>query len=153
MGQSITGGFVYRGTALGAFYQGRYFFADYVAKRIWSLALTINPSDGAATASNLIEHTAELGGAAALGNVSAFGVDADGELYIVSHTLGAILKVTVPGATLPTVTSQPGKLWGACQPSCCVLRGGERNAGAGVSMAGVDERGRVVDQSLERRTV
>ena len=38
-GQSITGGFVYRGQALAASFRGRYFFADYVAGRIWSLAL------------------------------------------------------------------------------------------------------------------
>ena len=42
-GQSVTGGFVYRGTALGANYRGRYFFADFVAGRVWSLALSIAP--------------------------------------------------------------------------------------------------------------
>ena len=36
-GQSITGGFVYRGRALGPAYQGRYFFGDYVAGRVFSL--------------------------------------------------------------------------------------------------------------------
>ncbi|HVD93759.1 MAG TPA: PQQ-dependent sugar dehydrogenase, partial [Vicinamibacterales bacterium] len=54
-GFSITGGYVYRGTALGATFQGRYFFADYVARRIWSLALTVNPTTGNATASDLRE--------------------------------------------------------------------------------------------------
>src|SRR2546426_522212 len=32
---SITGGYVYRGTALGPEFVGRYFFADFVQKRIW----------------------------------------------------------------------------------------------------------------------
>ena len=41
-GQSITGGYVYRGRALGAAFVGRYFFADYVQGRVWSLALTID---------------------------------------------------------------------------------------------------------------
>ena len=60
-GQSVTGGFVYRGRALGASYQGRYFFADFEAGRVWSIALAINPTTGEATASNLVEHTGELG--------------------------------------------------------------------------------------------
>ena len=36
-GQSITGGYVYRGRALGSAYVGRYFFADYVQGRVWSI--------------------------------------------------------------------------------------------------------------------
>ena len=39
VGSSITGGFVYRGVALGATYRGRYFFADFVAGRIFSTSL------------------------------------------------------------------------------------------------------------------
>ncbi|MEO7275206.1 MAG: PQQ-dependent sugar dehydrogenase, partial [Vicinamibacterales bacterium] len=73
-GQSITGGYVYRGRALGAALVGRYFFADYVQGRIWSLALTVNSQSGEATASNVIDHTAELSAGAALGNVSSFGL-------------------------------------------------------------------------------
>ena len=92
VGQSITGGYVYRGTALGSAYRGRYFFADFVRGRVWSLALTINSSTGEAQGSNLVEHTATLGGTA-LGNISAFGVDTDGELYVVSYSLGRVFKI------------------------------------------------------------
>jgi glucose/arabinose dehydrogenase len=91
-GQSITGGYVYRGRALGAAYQGRYFFADYVAGRVWSMALAVDTTTGEARPADLIEHTADLGGSQ-LGNVSSFGVDANGELYIVSHTRGTIVRV------------------------------------------------------------
>ena len=66
--------------ALGSSMVGRYFFAD-ISARVWSLALTVNPVTGEAAASELIEHTAELGGSAALGLISSFGVDASGELY------------------------------------------------------------------------
>ena len=97
-GQSITGGYVYRGQALAASFRGRYFFADYVAGRVWSLALN---QTGAGSASDLREHTDELGGRSAIGSVSCFGVDADGELYVVSHTLGAILKIIPPAAAPP----------------------------------------------------
>jgi glucose/arabinose dehydrogenase len=101
-GQSITGGYVYRGAALGGNYQGRYFFADFIQGRVWSIALTID-SAGEARASNLLEHTAELGGST-LGNISAFGVDADGELYLVGYSRGAILKIVGPAAAPPAPT-------------------------------------------------
>ena len=94
-GQSITGGFVYRGRALGSEYAGRYFFADFVAGRVWSLALTID-GQGEARASDLIEHTADLGGASQLGNISSFGVDANGELYVVSLSRGTIIAIIGP---------------------------------------------------------
>jgi glucose/arabinose dehydrogenase len=100
-GQSITGGYVYRGRALGAAYTGRYFFADYVQGRVWSIALALD-SQGEARASDLMEHTAELGGQSQLGNISAFGVDADGELYLVSLTRGTVLIVA--GLAPPTPT-------------------------------------------------
>ena len=100
-GQSVTGGYVYRGQALGAAYVGRYFFADYVQGRVWSLGLTID-SQGEARASGLMEHTAELGGQSQLGNISSFGVDAEGELYVVSITRGVVLSVA--GLAPPTPT-------------------------------------------------
>jgi glucose/arabinose dehydrogenase len=91
-GQSITGGLVYRGRRLGGDYVGRYFFADFVVGRVWSVALTVD-SQGEGRASDLIEHTADLGGSSQLGNVSSFGVDADGELYVVSLSRGTIIAV------------------------------------------------------------
>jgi glucose/arabinose dehydrogenase len=96
VGQSITGGFVYRGRALGPASRGRYFFGDYVARKVWSIALAIDGGTGEATASNLVEHTAELGGNAELGNISSFGIDAAGELYVVSYSRGVILKILGP---------------------------------------------------------
>ena len=92
----------YRGVALGAPYAGRYFFADFVQGRVWSIALTIDAATGDARASGLLEHTAELGGASQLGNVSSFGADADGELYIVSYSRGTVLKITGPLTAPPT---------------------------------------------------
>lgn len=98
VGRSITGGFVYRGTALPAQYRGRYFFADFVTSRVWSLGLNI-ASSREATAANLVEHTAELGGG--LGGVASFGRDLSGELYLLTFT-GRVLKLVADaGATLP----------------------------------------------------
>jgi len=95
-GGSITGGFVYRGSALGPTYRGRYFFGDFVSNRIWSIQLTVNSTNGEATASDLREHTAELGAAAQ--TPASFGVDAVGELYVVSYagSVHRIVSTTPP---------------------------------------------------------
>jgi glucose/arabinose dehydrogenase len=103
-GQSITGGAVYRGRKLGPLYQGRYFFADFVQGRVWSLALTIDSATGEARASDRIEHTAELGGRSMLGTISSFGTDADGELFVVSYSLGTIVGVQGPAVAPATPT-------------------------------------------------
>ena len=92
-GQSITGGYVYRGRLLGPQFAGRYFFADFIAGRVWSLALSVSEATGEAVRSDVIDHTAALGGTARTGNVSAFAVDADGELYVVSHSRGVVLRI------------------------------------------------------------
>ncbi len=100
VGISITGGFVYRGAALPASLHGRYFFADLTG-RVWSLALTVDGA-GEGHASDLLEHTGGLGGTAQLGNISSFGVDADGELYVVSYSLGKVIKIVNPIPAAPT---------------------------------------------------
>ena len=103
-GRSITGGYVYRGAALPAM-RGRYFFADYVTRRVWSMALHVNATTGEAapsTAANLIDHTTDLGGTTVVGGVSSFGVDAAGELYVINYSSGTILKIVGPPPTAPT---------------------------------------------------
>ena len=102
-GFSITGGFVYRGSALGAAYRGRYFFGDFYG-RVWSLFLTLNGS-GEATASDLQEHTAAISGGADFGGISSFGQDAAGELYIVSYFGGTVSRIGPPLLTRPVLTS------------------------------------------------
>ena len=89
-GRAITGGYVYRGTALPAAYRGRYFFADSETARVWSLGLSVNAATGEAMVTNVIEHTAELGGS--LGPIVSFGRDLQGELYLVSID-GRIVKI------------------------------------------------------------
>jgi glucose/arabinose dehydrogenase len=102
VGASITGGYLYRGAALGPDFQGRYFFADFVRGRVWSIGLAVDPSTGEARASGLLEHTAELGGSTQLGNVSSFGLDADGELFIISYSRGIVFKLAGPLTAPPT---------------------------------------------------
>ncbi len=104
-GQSITGGYVYRGRSLGSAFVGRYFFADFVQGRLWSLGLTIDPQSGEARAAGLMDHTSELGGTSVLGNISSFGIDASSELYVVSHSRGVILRLRGSSTSTPPVPS------------------------------------------------
>ncbi|MFN8644656.1 MAG: PQQ-dependent sugar dehydrogenase [Candidatus Binatia bacterium] len=86
-GQSITGGFVYRGCALPDLH-GQYFFSDYATAFVRSFALR----DGVVT--DLRDRTASLapGGGFTISSVSSFGEDARGELYIADYG-GEIYRV------------------------------------------------------------
>lgn len=91
-GLSITGGYVYRGKAMCSF-QGRYIYADYQNGRVWSARL-----DG----TDIREHTNEMFGASRF-LLATFGVDAEGELYVVhySSTTGRLWKIVSSDAPLP----------------------------------------------------
>ena len=105
VGHSITGGYVYRGAAIPSL-AGRYVFGDFVRGRIWSIALTIDPTTGEASASDLREHTAEINAGAAVRMISSFGIDSTGELYAVNYgdgTIVALKAVTGPAAPAPVI--------------------------------------------------
>jgi glucose/arabinose dehydrogenase len=91
-GASVTGGYIYRGAALDSTFNGRYFYADFVDGRVFSIGLHLDEA-GEASADDEREHTAELGGREALGMISAFGVDADGELLLANYAAGQILRI------------------------------------------------------------
>lgn len=96
-GRSVTGGFVYRGRALGSTYQGRYFLADFASARLFSVAFAPDAVTGEAVVRDVIEHTAEIGAdlGGRFGSVTSFGRDRQGELYLVTYA-GTLLKL-VPG--------------------------------------------------------
>jgi len=74
---SITGGYVYRGDAIPDL-QGTYFFGDYCSNQIWTFRW-----DGGGGITNLEDRTSELApNAGAIGSISSFGEDADGNLYV-----------------------------------------------------------------------
>ena len=70
-GCSVTGGFVYRGTAVQAA-RGRYFYGDYCEGTIWSFRVGKHGRASAPAVSGNVP------------SVSGFGVDGNGELYAVS---------------------------------------------------------------------
>lgn len=76
-GCSITGGMIYRGSAIPGL-AGTYFFADYCTAKIWSLEY-----DGVSV-QNFTDRTAELDppGTPSISGITSFGEDFDGEIYI-----------------------------------------------------------------------
>jgi hypothetical protein len=98
VGASITGGFVYRGAALDPGYDGRYFYADFISGRVFSIGLHIT-AEGEATADDEREHTAQLGGRDVLGMVSSFAEDHDGELLVLNYSAGTVVRM-VPDFTV-----------------------------------------------------
>ncbi len=97
-GRCAVAGYIYRGTALGSWYRGRFFFADYTASRLWSCRLVIG-QDEEAVAEDFVEHTAELGGPTGVGALVGFGMDAPGELYLIrlSGNIRRLALVDLPG--------------------------------------------------------
>jgi glucose/arabinose dehydrogenase len=84
---SITGGYVYRGNAIPGL-QGTYFFADYCSQRVWSLRY----DPVTQTTFDFTNHTPELA-IPGTENISSFGEDADGEIYIVDQAGGEIWRI------------------------------------------------------------
>ncbi len=96
-GNSVTGGYVYRGCAMSGM-QGVYFYADYGSG-------FINTFEGVSggNAQNVTERTGDLSpstGGFSIGSPSSFGEDARGEIYIVDYGSGGfdgeVFKI-VPG--------------------------------------------------------
>lgn len=103
---SITGGYVYRGLALGDGFFGRYFYSDYLAGRTYSVGLNINAVTGEATAGTTSEHTADLANIAAIGTISSIDVDGGGELYVVAYGGARIYKIVPKNLVWLLPTSQ-----------------------------------------------
>jgi glucose/arabinose dehydrogenase len=99
-GRSVIGGFVYRGSALPSM-RGRYVFGDFVSGRIGSLALSIDPTTGEATASDFRDHTNEINAGARTATLSSFGVDAHGELYALNWSAGTVIALDAAGPPIP----------------------------------------------------
>ena len=78
LGCSVTGGYVYRGSAYPAL-QGLYMFADFCSGRVWTMNAA---SPGSAT------QVRDL-----LGNPSSFGEAENGEMFLVTLN-GTVYRVT-----------------------------------------------------------
>jgi Ca2+-binding RTX toxin-like protein len=87
LGQSVTGGYVYRGPVTDS--GGTYFFGDFSAGKIWSFRY-----NGSAV-SQFTDRTSQLRpNAGAINQIASFGEDAAGNLYIVDLD-GEIFRINV----------------------------------------------------------
>ena len=91
---SITGGYVYRGCRMSDLH-GTYFYADYCSNFIRSF----RTSDPGCTVGTEVVRTADLapGGGLSIIDITSFGEDTQGELYIVDRN-GEVFKI------LPTLS-------------------------------------------------
>ncbi len=77
-GTSVTGGFVYRGPVTQL--QGRYFFADFSSRQLWSITRSGNSFTNRTDWTGRFTPTA-----GSIGNISGFGEDAQGNLYVIDY--------------------------------------------------------------------
>lgn len=94
LGNSIVGGYVYRGPSLPEA-DGRYFFGDFVSNRVFSLR-----PDASGHATDLREETAALLDGTGLSGLDSFGEDGQGRLYLVGINGTVVRMVPEPGAWL-----------------------------------------------------
>ena len=102
-GRAVTGGHVYRGSAIPEF-EGLYFFTDFILPRVWSFR-----PDGLGGFTEFTDRAVEFitaGTTARPRFIASFGEDADGELYMADIFGGRILKV-VPYPCQPVVDLEP----------------------------------------------
>ncbi len=85
-GRAVTGGYVYRGSAIPAL-QGTYFFGDYMMGHIWTFRY-----DGTSI-SEFADRTAQMAPPDGFGYIASFGQDAAGELYVASYFTGTVFKI------------------------------------------------------------
>jgi len=80
VGCSVTGGYVYRGTRNPRLI-GTYIYGDFCSGRIWG---TTRQANGTVTTRNLLDVSF---------NISTFGEDANGEIYVGDYTNGALYRI------------------------------------------------------------
>ncbi|MFT4539719.1 MAG: glucose/arabinose dehydrogenase [Planctomycetota bacterium] len=100
---SITGGYRYRGNDIGGL-QGTYFFADYCSNDIYSFEFN------GSSISNLTNRTGQLApDIGSIANISAFGEDGAGEMYIVDIG-GEIFKIVPACGTSSFCSTSPNSI-------------------------------------------
>ncbi len=73
---SVSGGYVYRGSAIPSL-RGTYFYGDYCSGHIWSFVWSNGQISGETDRSDDLQSNGM--------NISSFGQDVDGEVYVVDH--------------------------------------------------------------------
>lgn len=92
-GAAVTGGFVYRGADYPDI-AGRYYFADFVLGTVWSCI------PGPTGVTDLLNHTALFN--PSLTNITSFGEDAAGRIYI-TDVQGTVARIVSPPPPPPDI--------------------------------------------------
>jgi len=100
VGFSVTGGFIYRGSIFPNLV-GRYFYADYVEGKIWSIYQT----DPVTITWSVPELELDTGL-----NISAFGEDEGGEIYIADYSGGTIRHLVDVNNPTPDISRSKKKI-------------------------------------------
>ena len=95
LGESVTGGYVYRGSALPSLY-GAYVYADFETRALWTFRYGEEPPPDAPAMY-------------APDNPSSFGEDEAGELYVLGYTSGKVTRFALTGGQ-PTPQAFPQTL-------------------------------------------
>jgi len=92
-GFSVTGGYVHRGSVEAL--AGQYVFADFISGNIWSIPVDNLAQGQTFPAADFTIQTDILGtpDVSTIGNISSFGEDDDGELYIIELFRGEIFRL------------------------------------------------------------
>jgi uncharacterized repeat protein (TIGR03806 family) len=114
LGQSTTGGVVYRGSEIPNLY-GRYVFGDFASGNIWQIARDTTPTQTLGTGSPARDTNLQI---------SSFAQDTHGEIYVVhlGGTLHKLVQASGTGRTIPTQLTATG----------CVSTSDARLAAAGL---------------------
>ncbi|GAB4412706.1 MAG: PQQ-dependent sugar dehydrogenase [Bacteroidia bacterium] len=99
-GQSVTGGYVYRGQAHAALF-GYYVMGDYVSGNFWALR-----RDSAGAVATVFQ-----GKLMNNDQCSAFGEDASGELYVAAYNAGIIYKIGEATTSIDPQSTRPLRLY------------------------------------------
>jgi len=83
LGCSVTGGHVYRGSAITSL-QGVYLFGDLCSGRIWGIR-----KNGAAWDNAVLADNTAL-------TITTFGEDESGNVYVVNYATGDLLQILSP---------------------------------------------------------
>ncbi len=114
LGFSLTGGEIYRGCMIPDL-TGTYFYADYVTHKIWSFRYNgISVVDFA-------DRTSELapGGGLAISNISSFGRDGLGEMYICDLFGGEVFQIVADVPPFGFADCDGNTIPDACDVATC----------------------------------
>ncbi len=96
-GETVIGGFIYRGTALDPALAGRYFFADYITAKIVSVPFSLSGGEAVTTSINsAMDHTASINIGLGVNSISgpvSVSPDKNGEIMICDLNRGTVVRL------------------------------------------------------------